>query len=279
MTDETGTNEDWRASLPEQWRDAPFIGKATSPDDALQQITNAANYMGNAIRLPGPDAGADDLAAFRAKIIEKDSELMVKPNRDDAEALELVYKSLGKPGQPDGYSKFQEMPNKPDDEVLKVMHEAAMEANLTAAQFENFVGKMLNGEHEQAQIAAQQRLEHEKGLREEWAGAFESRLADARRAAELTGAPDGIRAALADGNLDPSLAKHYAEIAKTIGGEGQQGRAQGKDTERPLDKTEILARIDEIGQRLFHDRTTTPAQKDLLNKQRIDYFTQLSKIG
>jgi hypothetical protein len=85
MSDDEYREETWRDALPEALRDAPFIKKAESAEDAAQQIANSAQWQGNSIKLPGE---GDDTTAFLEKVQPYLPEPVVEEPAEPAE-LEL----------------------------------------------------------------------------------------------------------------------------------------------------------------------------------------------
>ena len=260
----------WRDGFPEQFRDAPFIAKAESPEDALQQLQNAAAWMGNSVRVPGPDAGDSDRSAFRAKIMEKDSGLMVKPDPSSDEANAEIYRSLGRPEDADGYSAFDGLENAPTGDALGRMRAAALESNLTAKQFEQFVGKMLGHEAETALANQQAAKDAAAALRGEWGPAYDQRVADARKAAELSGASEAEIALLSGEAANADRLRMWHNVAQRLGAEGVNGGKTNDGSERPLSTHECQERVAEIN-RLIHDRTAniTMERRRSLNEERV----------
>jgi hypothetical protein len=178
----------WKDDLPEPLRDAPFIAKAESLEDAVKHIQHAANHVGSSIRLPDKSATDEQMNEFASKVLERFPNLMLKPGEDDLP-----------PDDPDKYVL-------PEDQAPYIDYDTARqeakEAGLSRKQFERIYGT-------RAQYEQQAREQHEQSiasLQKEWGKAFDDKVENIRRFAEESGAPPTLVEAIEQGRLDaPSL--------------------------------------------------------------------------
>lgn len=262
-----------KAVVPE---DMPFARDAKDINEFVQRVQDAAAWMGNSVRVPGPDASDADRAAFRAKMLEKDSGIMPKPDASNPESYAEVFKALGRPAEPDGYGDFGDLANAPSGEDLGKLRAWALKHNLTEAQFKGFMSDYLADNNERMLQTAEQREQAVATLRGEWGPAFDDRLAAARKAAELNGATASDLAGLTDEKLDAATLKAWNNVAQSIGAEGVNGGNDDKaGGSRPLDVNEIGARIDELNAAM-HDRENPPtaAQMRRMNAKRVELIRQ-----
>jgi hypothetical protein len=167
---------DWKESLPEAFRDAPYFKSATSAENALSELNNAAQWQGNSLRMPGPDAGDDDIAAFRSKVVEKVDGLMPIPNMDDADSMSAIFGKMGKPAEPSGYKLPEGVVVEGD--ALGNLQASAHDMNMTQSQFEAQVNQM-NGMQNTATEAQTAAIEATKQtLMTDWGNAFEARMTE-----------------------------------------------------------------------------------------------------
>ena len=238
----------WRDSLPEPLREASFIKAAESPEKAAEEITNAAQYMGNSIRIPGPDAGDEAMAEFRAKAVEKIPGLMVLPSMDDEEAMESVFRSMGKPEKPEDYKL-------PEIEGLEMAAEVAgqLKANAHAlGMTQSQLAKMVQSQHEQGAALSEQQ-QHEfntamEALKGEWGSAFDQRKANIQAALKNVDAPEGLLTALENGTLPASDMRWLHNMADALGSEATEVKNQ-QGGERVLTPDEALNQLSELENR------------------------------
>ena len=140
MADEIQVPEWVATSLPENLRDLPFLSGADSPEVFKQRIQDASQWMGNSLRLPGPDAPDDDRNAFYAKVMEKVPGLMITPNLEDPDGMTQVFSKLGRPDNADKYSAPEGIAL--EGEVLGQLKSLAFKANLTQKQFDAYVANV-----------------------------------------------------------------------------------------------------------------------------------------
>ena len=182
---------DWKSALPEPLRDAPWIGKADSLEAAVGQLRDAAQYMGNAIRIPSEDAGESDVAAFQQKLLDKVPGLMPVPKSDDIDATRNALRALGMPEKPEQYD-VTGIDHAPDGEDLGRLRALAHEAGMTSAQFRKWISEQSSANYSAQEQVDHARNEELKELRGEWGFAFDDKVQNAYKAAEATGAPDYI---------------------------------------------------------------------------------------
>jgi len=264
---------DWKSSLPEPLRDAPWIGKADSLEAAVGQLQDAAQYLGNAIRIPSPDAGEADVAAFKEKLLSRDHiGLMPKPT--DEGSTKEVLRALGMPENPEQYD-VTGIEHAPEGEDLGRLRALAHDAGMTSDQFRKWIA-----EQSAANYSAQEQLEYEKTqalkeLQGEWGAAYDQKVDFAIKAAEATNAPEFVLDMLRSGTADPKTLRWLAGTYDQLASGQPQGAIQGKELTPKLTPAEITARLGEIERRIF-DRTTPKDQMPMLNAKRIELIKDLA---
>jgi len=211
-----GEGNEWKQSIPEQLRDAPFFKEAKSMDEVVAGIAGAAQYMGNSIRIPGDDAGAEDLAEFHAKLSSKVPGLIPTPDFTDPNSVNEILTRMGRPSSDKGYKFPDGM--EPDEYLAKV----AFDNSLTQNQFDGFVKTMnesTKSETEANQLAQRSNILE---LKKEWGLAYEDKAAEVSALLKIMEAPPHIAKAFQENNLDTSLVKWFSKITDSLGGEGTQ---------------------------------------------------------
>lgn len=260
----------WRTELPEKLREAPFIKKASSIDEALQALDNAAQHMGNSVRIPGVDASDEARSEFRNKMLELYPDVMAKPDPDNEESVRKVLRSLGAPAEADAYQmpEIEGMDEQPDPESVGAMKALAHEANMTQKQFAAWVQKAAKAKMVVNRTQQETWREGMAALRTEWGEAFDQRHALAMRVAQKTGAPGDLQEQLQQNQAGPGVLRWLYDLGTRLGPEALEITKQGGPSGDPiLSPDEALAQLSEVEGRLF-DRTIDPQTKQALMRKR-----------
>lgn len=267
---------DWRTSLSEELRTAPALQSFKDINGLTKSYLEAQSALGASLRFPSKEAGPEDRAAFRQKLLErgKDYGVTLMPGDDPAEQ-EAFYKSLGVPESEDGY----EMPDiEGDDEVhfdpteAIALRSKAKELGLTTKQYKGIVEAAAKGRMEQARQDVLAAREGQKALRGEWGEAYDTRMGHLQQFLELNDAPRGLIEVVKQGTIDAHSAKWLYNIVESFGGEAAEISGQGKTSDRAvLTPHEALARADELFNRLQNMNPGDPEYVEL-SKKRVDYI-------
>lgn len=239
-TDHGTPPQDWRETLPEPLRDAPFIKAADDPDKALQEIQNAASYMGNALRIPGEDASEEDRAAFYSKLQEKVPGLMPKPTDENIQEL---YDYL-RPKSPDEY-KFEAPEGREIPSDFEAFSKVAHKHGLSKQQFEGLLKDILEPQWEQQDSLAADQAQAMKELGKDWGAAYDQNMSMVKNFLRLTDAPEGIVELLSEGAMSPEEIKWIHSVAKATKSDTELAN---QEVQNPAAVTpdEAQARISEI---------------------------------
>ena len=260
MADENKTT-DWRESLPETLRADPALKDIKDVGALAKSFVDTKAFVGQSIRPPGPDAGAEAKKDFYAKLQKHAPDLV--PLSDDPEAQAALWGKLGRPSKPEEYEyKAPEGVELPLDNLRQV----ALAAGMTRKQFEKFAEKAAEGiTKQQGEAKADQ-----AALKTEWGQAYEQKLQGAAAVAAKLNVPDPIVQQIKAGNLNSAQLKLWDSISKAMGaGEGSEVAKQGV-TPQPgkLTPAEASTQIDEIMARpdkAYWDRNH-PLHKNLVKK-------------
>lgn len=266
--DEENTDVSWRESLPEGMRDLPFIGKADSLETAANAIKDAAQWMGNSIRIPGEAASDDDKAKFTQKVLEKFPDLMPKPGADDDENYAAVLAALGTPGDGKEYGLPEIDEFEWPEDFSQSLRERAQAAGLTKKQFQQWAKDIGTQLRDEQLAAAQQHDEDLGGLKKEWGEAFEGKVKQLSRWLEDTEAPDGFVAAVKNGQVPSSTMRWLNALHKAnVKDEGSNVADQGiNDGEPMLTPNEAEVQIQEILRNPEYFKAGSPIQKKLMKQ-------------
>ena len=252
--------EDWRQSLPEAFREAPYFKGNDTPEAVLEALENAASWQGNSIRIPGPTATDEQKDEFLQKAIEKLPGLMKTPD-PYADDINEILSKLGKPEEPSGYKAPEGV------EVPPELMAQAHEAGLTQKQFETLVAKQ---NENVLQLTAEQEAkikEQEDKLKADWGAAIEDRKSVVGEYLAGEGVPTSLRDAYANNQLDAETVKWLYSQAEA----SEEGRAveqQNDGRTGKLTPAEAAAQRDEVWARLASMRPTDRGYNELLAKKR-----------
>ena len=232
--------------MPEVLREAPMLAKASTPEEALQQLQNAAQHMGNSIRIPGEDAGEEDWSKFNSRLLEKVPGLMPKPDVESDENLQTVYKAMG---QPDAPSKYQfEVPEgrNAEDVPLETIQQLAHKAGLNQKQFNTILGGLMAKEWENQDQFSQEQTEDLKALQTDWGLATQQNMQAVTNWLSLTNAPESLVNMAKDSKLSAADYKWLHSVAVANASQTALTQLPKNDQEVPLTPQEALHKIDEI---------------------------------
>lgn len=255
-------NTDWKSSLPEDLREHTALKDVKDVAGLAKSFVDTQSYLGNAIRIPGENAGEDDRKAFYEKLTTKVPGLIPTPDPENPEAMNALFKRMGRPDDPNGY----EVPEGVEPEKVADFAKMAHELGLNKAQFKKIVGSL-------GQAAAtrqeQNQQEHQKELRalkQEWGITYEDNMELVGAVLQGTGAPPELQELAADRKLPVQTVKWLHAIGKQLGSEGVNFNKQESSTR--VTPAEARAQIEEI----MNDRNgpywnkADPRHRDMVNK-------------
>jgi hypothetical protein len=246
-------SEDWKESLPEPLRDAPFIAKAESLEDAVGKITHAANHMGASIRLPDKNATEEQLEEYTAKLLERFPNLTYKPGEDDLP-----------PASEDGYTLPEEIAWDGYDAARK----EAMEAGLSRSQFVRLYGTKAQHEAAAREQVVSAHKEELGNLRKEWGEKFNDRIANLKQFAIDSEAPESVLEAIKNDQLDAASIRWLSKWADATV-EKANNTSRDPTPISKLSPDEAVMKINEIMSHPGHWDETHPLHESLI-RQRVE---------
>lgn len=261
---------DWRAALPPELRDNPTLNDVSDIATLAKRFVDTKAMVGASVRLPTTDAGKETIEEFTAKILENPNlGLMRKPDPENPEALADVYRALGRPDAPEGYSA----PEGIDAEVFGALSQTAHELGLTKQQYEKLSAAHMQMVQEKIGSITQERDQGLAQLKGEWGGAFEEKAQRSLKLVKALGGHPQLEAAMAEGQVDAATLRLLDKVATQLGGEGTQLAQQlGQVTQATTD--ELRQRRDELTRRLMTE-SLTAAEQQSLQQKILSYSEQL----
>tara|TARA_R110002020_G_scaffold170207_2_gene359573 strand:- start:6750 stop:7559 length:810 start_codon:yes stop_codon:yes gene_type:complete len=256
----------WTDDLPEELREAPYLAKAESAEDALGKLVHAAKLQGTSIRIPGEDASDDDRAAFAAKLSEVDGVTRL-PTHDDIEGVMELVTKLGYPQEHTGYTlpdiEDFEWPEAVGENMRKYAHTAGM----TPGQFEAFAKEWAATEQTNNMTSNQTTADMKAAVKTEWGDTYKDREALIRGWLDTSAAPQSLRDSLDSQDLPLDTMNWLLATANQFKGDiapiSDDGARGGAEIMTPAD---AMAQIPVVIQDLVALKKTDPRYRPLQEK-------------
>jgi len=210
---------EWQAAIPENIRGWDEVKNSDTPEKFWGQVENMRSFLGQSIRIPGEDAGAEQQQEFYDKLITKVPDLMIRPKDDDADAMQTLYRQLGQPEKADDYRLPEiDVPEgiPVDEDALKAFAPIAHKYGLSQKQFEGVLKDYNEGQLQDILKQKSGYQEQMQSLKGEWGLTFDENMQKADRVRQAFLGDD---IASIDG-LPPGVIRGLAKIADQFGSEG-----------------------------------------------------------
>lgn len=236
-------NEEELQALPEAVREWDEAVNSESPEVFWDRMSNMRSKIGTGLYQPGEDAGSEDWGKFVNKAIELSGDrLLPRPDLEDPEQRNALYKTLGRPEEANGY-EFEDIEGVGNlsDERKEFVANLAFEAGISNQQL-----KILDAgirKADQAQLDAQMEGINEglKGLKQEWGLANDERTHLAKKVAATFFPHIGEDAILSAEEL-----RAFYSIGKQLGSNTTEFKDQGDQHQNGISPDEAEMKIAEI---------------------------------
>lgn len=250
-------SDNWLDDLPEALRDAPYLAKAESVEDALGKLQHAAKLVGTSIRIPGEDASDEDRAAFLAKVGEVDG-IAQMPLSDDVEGLNALMGKLGTPTEHTAY-KLPEMDDFSWDEAMgEDLRKYALEAGMTVNQFTKLATQIATQEKAASTLSGADMTAQQTALRQDWGDTLESREALIRGWMKLSDAPAELQTLMDSRELPLATMNWLHGIANQFKGDVTPVGDDGKGGEPPMQAVDAKIALQKVMGDIVGMRETDP---------------------
>lgn len=270
------SEDNWLESLPAELRDAPYLAKAESPQDALGKLQHAAKLVGTSVRIPGEDASEDDRATFYAKMAEIDGVARL-PTHDDIDGVMTLLAKLGYPEEHTGYKLPEISDFEWDSSTGEDLRKYAHKAGMTPGQFTAFATQIAEREALSATTAKSELEDSQKALRTDWGDTLEDREALIRGWMEKSEAPESLRTMLNDRNLDLETMNWLHQTAKQFKGEVTPVSKDGNSPTPTMTPGQAGEKMDKILSDLSSMRDSHPRYREL--QQELVAVQRLAMAG
>lgn len=268
-----GGEASWLDGLPEDLRGNATLQDIKDVSALAKRFIDTKAMVGNSVRIPGEDAPAEDMAAFRKSLIEKNVGLMGVPDSDNAEAMAEVYKAMGQPDEASGYTRPENWPGMTDERFGFITAEAH-KAGMSKSQFgimADALAKEANTNQENYAADHQAGMDTLKG---EWGRAYDQKISRASNMAKQLGAPERLQEAMVNGKVDAETLRWFDSISDKLGKEGNSlvSEEGGVSEHTP---TELKERVAELTKKMLNMDANDPSYQGLIQK-RLKYQLMLT---
>lgn len=242
-TTTTTTTPDPRAAflamLPEDLRGDAAFTDFKDVGSLAKSYRDTKAFVGASIRPPGPDATPEAKAEFRAKLIKVAPGLVEMPE-EPTKRLEALREFGVIPKDGKGYEA--EGVTELSAAELDALRERAAKYGVPGIAFK----ALLEDAKQEKAAAAQALVDGQKALKTEWGAAYDERLAQVRGIIEQTGAPESLKAAVAQGHIDKATANWLVALSKSLGGQPREIAGQGPGRTGAMTPLEAQTRMKEL---------------------------------
>lgn len=258
--------------LPSEYRDNPSFKDFTGPDSVYKSYDHLKKLEGSSIRIPGKDAGKEDMDKFFSRVQEIPG-LMRSPDYENSEAMAQFYNKLGRPAEANGYEVKLGEGEALDANHIENAMKSAHEAGLTTKQFQKMV------EFDLARLKTQQDLDVHNNqigiqkLKDNWGGEFENRIKGATQALNAYDKQykEGVDELKVVAKNNPALVAMLADLGRNM---HEKGTISAAGAYEGTTKDEALSQISEIRNNkahAFHNRNDVAY--DVAQKKMNDLYT------
>lgn len=236
--------------LPSEYRDNPSFKDFTGPDSVYKSYDHLKKLEGSSIRIPGKDAGKEDMDKFFSRVQEIPG-VMRSPDYENSEAMAQFYNKLGRPDEASGYEVKLGEGEALDTNHIENAKKSAHEAGLTTKQFQKMV------EFDLARLKTQKDLDTHnaqigiKKLKDNWGSEFDNRINGAQHA--LMAYDKQYKEGVADLKIvaknNPALVAMLADLGRSM---HEKGTISAVGAFEGTTKDEALAQISEIRNNKAH---------------------------
>ncbi len=223
----------------------------------MSQMGNMRSLLGNSIRIPSEEAGAEDWSAFNEKLTSKVPGLLKIPDLDDSDGRKALYDKLGRPEKHEGYDPVDDMPD---------LREVAHEAGLSKRQYEVMMKAAQGNQNEIMDMVKENTQKSQIELKNKWGEAYPQRTQAIQNLINQTEAPQALKDMVAKGSLNGEMSEWLYGIVKQFGGE--EAIINDVTNQAMLDPGEAMEQADEIYKRMMNENLP-PAEYERLMHKRI----------
>lgn len=227
-----GPGTPWYAGLTPDGTELPaLVTEAPDFGTFVKSAVELKAYQGDSLRIPGPEASAEDRTAFQTKLAERVPGVYYMPDPENPDQIKALQRKLGAPEDGNGYT-FTPPEGGDLDEAMTAQYRTwANDLDMTQAQADG-IYKRFN-EYQLAAVGALKNGHDESitGLKAEWGVTYPDKVKKIDHLVGKYAGTDAFRAELAAGNVPPHILKMFSQMADGLLGEGMQMVGTGEGTQ------------------------------------------------
>jgi len=254
----------------------PALADFKDVNGLAKAFVDTKAMMGQSVRIPSKDAGADDMKAFHDTMIEKVPSLMPTPDMTDDASVASIMKKLGMPEKHDKYEMPEVEGWDVSDERKTFLQEKAYEAGFTNNQFKKFVKDLAVSEKAGSDAFDSEVATGMAALQTAWGAAYTSKMEQVYKIAEATGAPKDLLEAITAGVAGADTLKWLDGLVKAVGSEDFQVSTQ-KPGSGGITPIEARERASELRNKIGSMNQSSPEYDSTI--KRIMEFDQMAKAS
>ena len=259
---------DWRSTFPDELKSAPSLRDFTDVEALAASYVEQSQFLGNAIRPPGPEASSEARQKFYAQIQEHAGDKLVpRPDPEDQETINAYAKAMGRPDDATGYTPPQI--DNFDNNLFDAARDTFHSLGLTNKQAQGLAEYRFKAESATMEANMAERNRQHGELEQEWGVTYQPRIDNLGKWLKADNAPEDIADHVKD--LPSSQVKFLFDIYTRLGAGGEANNNQRGDEPAEMPPAEALSRANEIMTRLHKMHPGDPEYQGLVMK-RVEYM-------
>jgi hypothetical protein len=230
--------------IGEEYRDHASLKDINDIAALAKSYVETKAMVGNSIRVPGPDAGADAYEEYLNKLITNDPKLMMKPDFSTPEQSHDFYRTIGLPEESAKYTNPEGM--KLDEAVEAEMRSLLYDAQIPQAAYAKIMSAFSDRQAQTTEMNTELHDSDMSQLKGKWGMALDDRINAAKRM------NDEFYPGRDFANLTSTEMQALYSISTSMTGKGAQAAGDAGGIPTKMTPDEANTQADEIMKRI-HD--------------------------
>jgi hypothetical protein len=262
-------SDEWKEALPEALQSEPVIKEATSVESVAQQLVNAQKLIGDSIRIPGAEAGAEAIKEFTEKLLKVDGVVKTPGAEAKPEEVAAFYNKLGRPEKPDGYTV------KPieGDNDFELIRDTVHKLGLSNKQFTDYYADRAKFMKNLQTEGEAQAVKWNDQLKQKYGAEYKDVVTRAGNILEKLAEPELMEQLKTSGLIQsPGLINMMSKLADELDDDTVSSLFKGKAPTPVQHKGTAQAQVDEIRankEHPYHDRNAPGHAEAVENVSRL----------
>lgn len=250
--------------LPDSYSNEPSLKDFKNVDGLIKSYMSLNSERGRSIRIPGDDAGQEDLDKFYSKV-EQVKGVMRKPQADNPEVMNKFWNSIGRPEEASGYNIDLGQDNQYlHAESFEGFKKAAHEAGLTVSQAKKVIEFDVSRHKALAAQNTNAAANAVSVLQKRWGKEYDGRMAGAKASFRTYQAqfPEAFKELQMVAANNPALVAILSDNGKIMQEKGFIDAPTSYGGNTPGEAKERIAEIRNNKAHAFHDKSNGKAYEE-----------------